>query len=85
MLLETSRTNNVDSRSDRRTVWVSASASTISVITPARNMIATARRTVPKPARLRKLVHTSGGRISGIRISHQGWPNVIDRFPTIAD
>ena len=54
-------------------------------MTAARNKIASARRTDPSPARLRKLIHTSGGRISGIRISHQGWPNVIDRFPTIAD
>jgi hypothetical protein len=83
MLFEASTRNMVVKRSVRRTDWTSASASTISVITAARNRIASARRIGPSPARLRALAQTSGGRINGIRISHQGLPTVTDQLPSV--
>ena len=44
----------------------------MSAITAVRKPIASALRTVPSPARLRKLIHTRGGTTSGSKISHHG-------------
>src|SRR5689334_20013161 len=55
----------------------------ISVMTAARMRMATARRTDPRPARLRAPRMAKGGRISGRRINHQGLPTVSERFPSI--